>query len=414
MSGDWAVNEDYWETLEDDVDADVPETVLDRIVDQLEPDRIHGIEFHGSNGHAYYGVVSYSGQQNGMDVFGLCTIVVDLRDEHVKVHGENGLWVPRFEGAAGALASIVARASTEIDGSLDEDAPPLTTSAIDADADRILGYEIEDEYERDDSDGWGSTWGNGQGPPPEIDAFVARLEQADVPTDRFSQLVFGEKIPNERYGNRGPREGIYGNYGVETGVPGTTDEADVDGRVLERDSLVIVDVDDPDAAPIEEIPETYAVSSPNGDDDRAHHYFRVPDKQAVYDFYGTWAVKPGWGDVWLAGEYVVGPGCKTEDGTYDVVTDVPFATLSSEELIDLLEAGPDDPTTADDRLEELEQARDDPEDELVDDDDRDDQEDDGPDVECFDCGRDLDPGTARLEDRDGSPQYICPGGECDE
>lgn len=422
MSGDgFAVNEDYWERLEDEVDDDVPDTVLDRIVDQLDPERIHGIEFHGMNGKAYYGVVAYSGRQNGMDVLDLRTVVVDLRDDHVKVH-DNGLWIPRFEGAAGALTSVVARASSEIDGSIEDDEPPLMTSAINTSAESILSHEIEDDYVPEDGDGWGKTWGNGQGPPPEIDAFVDRLEQADVPTDRFSQLVFGEKVPNERYGNRGPREGIYGNYGVETGVPSSTDEAGVDGRVLENDPLVIVDVDDPEAAPLEEIPETYAVSSASGSDERAHHYFRVPDKEAVYDYYGTWAVKPGWGDVWVAGEYVVGPGCKTEDGTYDVVTDVPLATLSSDELIDLCEQGPDDPTKADDRLEELEQGGPDRDDDLEpepvdaesqvtsdEDEDEDDRE-----VECHDCGASIDPSAADLVDRDGSPAYVCPGGECDE
>lgn len=409
MSDNYAVNEDYWEDLEDDLE-DVPEesrtTVLDRIVEQLEPERIHGIEIHGSNGRAYYGVIAYSGRQNGMDVLDLRTVVIDLRDETVKIH-DNGLWIPRFEGAAAALTSIVARAKDDLDGSVSDDAPPLTTSAIDAEADRILSHEIEDDYQPEDGDGWGETWGNGQGPPPQIYDFVARLEQADVPTERFSQLVFGEKVPNERYGNRPADQGIYGNYGVETGVPGTTDEAGVDGRVLEKDPLVIVDVDYPEDAPLEEIPETYAVSSASGSDDRAHHYFRCPDKEAVRDYFGSWAVKPSWGDIWLAGEYVVGPGCKTEDGTYDVVTDVPIATLSSEELIELADDGADDPAEADDRLEELDAGH--PEPEIEDDPD----EDDGPDVECYDCGTPLDPGTATLADRDGSPAYICPGGDCE-
>ncbi len=391
MSDGFAVNEDYWQRLEDDVDDDVPDTVLDRIVEQLDPDRIHGIEFHGSNGRAYYGVVAYSAEQNGMDVLDLRTVVVDLRDDVVKVH-DNGLWIPRFEGAAGALTSIVARASSEIDGSIEQQGAPLTASAINTDADRILGHEIEDDYQPDDGDGWGSTWGNGNGEPPEAHTLVDRLEQADVRTDRFSRLEFGKKTPWERYGER-TLDGLLGNYGVET---------------IEGDALVVVDVDYPADAPLGDLPETFRVSSPNGDDDRAHHYYRVPNKEAVAEHFGTPAVKPGWGDVWLSGEYVVGPGCRADGGKYEIVLDVPIATLSSDEMIDLLEDDVDEADEADDRLEEIDAGH--PEPEPVDDDA---QEDDEPAVECYDCGSDLDPGTARLEDRDGSPAYICPGGECE-
>lgn len=419
MSGDWAVGEDYWPTLDrdpdDDRDEDVPETVLDRVVEQLDPDRIHGIEFHGSNGRAYYGVVAYSGRHNGMDVLDLRTVVVDLRDETVKIH-DNGLWIPRFEGAAQALTSIVARASNDLGGSCDEDAPPVLESAINTSAESILSHEIEDDYVADDGDGWGATWGNGNGEPPETHTLVDRLEQADVPTDRFSRLNFGEKTPFERYGNRGT-DSLLGNYGVETGVPGTTLEADVDSRVLENDPLVIIDVDYPEQAPLEDFPETFAVSSARGSDERAHHYVRCTDKQAVYDYFGSWGVQsPSWGEVWLAGEYVVGPGCKTSDGRYEIVTDVPMATLTAAELIDLCEQGSDDPDEADDVLEDLEAGHPEPVDDVDEDDqeDVDDDRDDEPAVECHDCGAEIDPGTARLVDRDGSPAYVCPGGECNE
>ncbi|GAA2771964.1 hypothetical protein GCM10010451_66260 [Streptomyces virens] len=409
MSDDYAVREDYWSDLEDDLE-DVPEgsrtTVLDRIVDQLEPERIHGIEIHGSNGRAYYGVVVYSGRQQGMDVLDLRTVVIDLRDETVRIH-DNGLWIPRFEGAARALTSVVARACNDLEGSVDADAPPLRTSAIDADADRILSYEIDDGYEREDGDGWGSTWGNGQGEPPEAHGFRERLVEAGVPRSRFSRMEFGKKTPFERYANR-DLDGLLGNYGVETGLPCTTEEADVDSRILEHDPLVVVDVDDPDRAPLEDLPETYRVSSPNGSDDRAHHYYRfedLEDKQAVYDHFGSWAVKPGWGDVWLAGEYVVGPGCKTDDGTYDVVDDVPIERITADEMIEILEDGPDEIEEVDDVLEEITE----PAEADVDEDDQEENDDERT-VECHDCGADLDPGTARLADRDGSPVYVCPGG----
>lgn len=380
-----AQNEDYWRTLADGEgtdDEDETETVLDRIVDQLDPERIHGIEFHGSNGQTYYGVVAYSGTQNGLPVLDLRTVVVDLEQQVVKIHN-NGLWIPRSSENAEALVKLLARSTSDLAGSSSRDAPPATISSIGADPESILTQEIEgDEYEAPD-DGWGETWGNGQGEPPEAHALVRRLEEAGVETERFSRLNFGEKTPWERYANR-PVDELLGNYGVET---------------LEGDPLVVVDVDYPEDAPIDALPETYRVSSPNGSDERAHHYYVVEDSDRVAEHFGTAAVKPGWGDVWVSGEYVVGPGCRADDGRYEVVSDVPITEIAADDLIDLLE----DSWTREEQTIEPE-----PED-----DDRVAQADDegAAEVVCHDCGREIEGDEATLTDRDGSPVYVC-GGEC--
>lgn len=388
---------DHWEQWETDAQTDDRDTVMSRILDELEADEIHGLSITAQNGTTYYGVVSQSTTNSGGEVIDIRTIVIDLGKETVKV-SSNGIWLPREGDVLDSVTSLVARTTTDV--AVGSDAEPMTDSAIDVDLDSLLSTELaEDDY---NPSGWGEDWGNGQGAPPEVYEFVDRLREAGVETERFSRLNYGEKSPWERYANRGA-SGLMGNYGVE---------------MLEDDPLIVIDVDDPEEAPLEQLPETYAVSSPHGDDRRAHHFYKVPDSEAVKEHFGSWAVKPGWGDVWIGGEYVVGPGCvldgcgkdhctdcaSPDGGRYEVLRDEPIEDIETDELIDLLESSwleDDDDDVQEETVEVVDHDRDDEQDE----------EDDEL-VECADCGAVVDHDEADLVDRGGSPAYVCAGGEC--
>lgn len=403
--------ERYWSDLEhaeaDGGDEEDPApTVRERIEEELDAEQIHGITVTAKRGTTTYCVVSQTKEQHGGEVVDLRTVVVDLAEETVKV-SDNGLWIPRDSETLEGLTQVVARTTTEV-GSGREYDEPVRASIDEVDVDDLLATEIAPDDYDPGVDGWGDSWGNGQGAPPEIHEFVDRLLEADVETERFSRLDYGAKSPWERYANR-PASELMGNYGVET---------------LEDDPLIVIDVDDPEDAPLDELPETYAVSSPHGDDRRAHHFYRVEGKEAVYDHFGSWAVKPGWGDVWIAGEYVVGPGsmlngcqkddchecAKPEGGRYTVHRDTAIESLDADDLIDLLESSwsrDEDDEDADDL-----DGADEPEQDAVETDavDEDDGEDDEHTVECHDCGAEIPDEDAVLADRDGAPVYVCGGG----
>lgn len=388
--------EGYWEEIDgarregdDAVDAVETETVRERLTDRLDGDLLR-VAVTAKRGTTVYLVVSRLVEQHGRETVDLRTVVLDGDDLRVT---DNGLWVPADETVGEELIQTAADATGAV---RNRDLPhTLTTgSAVDdVDGDLVLDREIAPDESPEAIHGWGVEWGNGNGPPAAVDELVDRLREAGVETDRFSRLTYGGKEPHERSGGRAA-DGLLGNYGVET---------------LADDPLIVIDVDDPDAAPLDALPATYAVSSPHGDDRRAHHYLRVDDADAVEQAAGSGAVKPGWGDVWLRGEYVVGPGslltscdkdecdvCGSRGGRYDVVADREIAEVSAEWLIDLLDLGDDaedpDPVDADPGGRDRE---------------------DGDDaVECADCGAEIDPDDADLVDRDGAA-YVC-GGGCHE
>lgn len=391
--------EGYWTALEDGGEIDVDrETVRDRIADELDAEEIHGLSITRRDDTTVYVVAASTMERFGGRVLDLRTVVVDLDDEAVRV-SDNGIWVPFDLDVVRSVTSVLARASNDISGGLgdSEDADPLLKSAVDGlEPEIVLERRLApDDYEEDGS-GWGTDYGNGQGAPPDIYELVERLEEADVETERFSRLDFGAKTPWERYGER-PADELLGNYGVET---------------LEDDPLVIVDVDDPDAAPLDDLPDTYAVSSPHGDERRAHLYYRVEDVEVLADHFGP-VVKPGWGDVWISGEYVVGPGsvldgcskdgcteCEPPDrGRYRVVDDRPIEEISSDALIELLE--PFVEIEDDEEDEDLDDEPEEPEPVIP--------EDPEP-VECFECGTLVDHEDALLSDQGGRPEYVCSEG----
>lgn len=373
------------------------ETVRERLLSALDGEVLR-FTVTAKRGQTVYALVSRLVEQNGRETLDLRTVVVDLGADSVRVTG-NGLWVPADVEVAGQLLETVANAKGHLKNGTGGCGLTAGSAVDTVDAGLLLDRTMAVEQDPRQVHGWGVEWGNGQGPPPEVFDLVERLAAAGVETDRFSRLEFGGKAPFERYANRST-DSLLGNYGVET---------------LEGDALIIIDVDDPAAAPVDDLPPTYRVSSPHGDDDRAHHYLVVDDADAVREHFGTGAVKPGWGDVWLSGEYVVGPGCVLTDcskagcdvcsgpgGRYRVLDDRPITEVSADWLIDLLDVDDDQGDDVDDDVVDL-----DPADLAARDDVDDDQGADS--VECHDCSADVDADAARLVDRDGTPVYVCEG-----
>lgn len=388
--------EGYWSEL---AERD-PDTVLDRLRDRMGGDLLR-VAVTAKRGTTCYMVVSRLVEQHGRETVDMRTVVLDGDDLRVT---DNGMWVPADSDVLDQLRESANNAAGHVAMGTAGDGP-TTGSAVDGlDPSLLLDREVAPDVTPEAVHGWGVEWGNGNGPPEAVHDLVARLREAGVEAERFSRLEFGAKVPHERYGGRGADD-LLGNYGVET---------------VEGDALVVVDVDAPDDAPVEDMPETYRVSSPHGDDDRAHHYLRVEEVEEVEEYVGSGAGKPGWGDVWLSGEYVVGPGsvltdcgkdgcdvCAGPGGRYEVVGDAPIATVEADWLIDLLDrsALPDSPLGRrrdggddDDEQREPVEADDDPT---------------TPAVLCDDCGAELDSAEADLVDRDGVAVYVC-GGGCDE
>jgi len=339
--------DDFDEDAETD-GGDTADTVAERIFDELDHEAIHSINVVAQRGDTHYCVVARSQQRNGGPVVDLRTVVVDLDQDTVKA-ADNGLWIPRDANALDGLTRGVARTTTDVADSDDtRDADPLVTSIPGVDAQDLLNTEVgADEHTRD--------WGAGDGPPPEVDTMVERLNDAGVDTtERFNRLDFGQKTPWDH--DLRPREELLGNYGV---------------YATEDDPLVLIDVDYPEDAP--KMPETFAVSSPHGSDERAHHFYVVEDYDRLKDVDdGTLNWGPTWGEIRTANQYVVGPGsqldaegcdlgdhevddpsgcddCKDpEGGRYEIVADHEIATVSADWVLDLLDDDPDVDLTLDD------------------------------------------------------------------
>lgn len=383
---------DEWDSPSNDDDE--IETVYERLLEELDPDRLHGILLHrrkSRDERVYYMVVAQSSRKFGGPALDLRTVTVDLEADKV-VTGDNGLWVPRETDVLDNLTRLVGRSTTDVARD-DNESEPLMLSAIGESIGELLEEDVsEDDFEPED--GWGVDYGNGQGEPPEVWDLVDRLEEANLETERFSRLDFESKTPWERYANR-PASELLGNYGVET---------------LEDGRLIILDVDYPEALDVE-LPETLAVSSANGSDERAHYYYALPediDKHGLHDYYESWVLKPDWGDVWIAGEYVVGPGSRLDDGgSYDVVSDEPIRELEATEIMDLIPRSVND--DSDDEVDD--DADEETDVEIVDHTDEDDDEEEL--VECWETGEMIAPDDAVLVQRDGQPVYV-DGGVLDD
>jgi len=431
---DWATREDYWSDLaesdddQDDGDDVETETVRERLTDELDAEQLHGLAVTRRQGETIYAVVSRSTTWDAVDdsvdmdipVLDVRTVAIDLDDDAVRV-SDNGIWVPRESDVSESLTALLARASTDLNKGLDPETNLTLKSAVDGlDAGDVLDREIEveadhvdgqdvDKMERHTGIDPSRSWGYGGGPPPEIVDAVKRLRKAGLDeSDHLHRLVWGKKEPLDR--TMRPVEEMVGNYGIE---------------LQPRESgLIAIDVDYPEHFPESELPETWEVSSPHGDDERRHIIFRCEEKDKIAEELGAWAVqRVDWGDLWIGNRYVVGPGCQLsefgcdadgytrdepggcetcedhERGYYRVVSDNPIATVSADRVLALLEEsdyvprnGPADPDPPEA-------------------DDRDDDETDA--TTCDSCGAVRKPDNLKNLDFGDSEGKICRGG-CDE
>lgn len=344
-------------------------TIRERLAEELDGD-LHGLTVTRRQGETVYCVAvrstTWDRVDDGVDmtipILDARTVVVDFAEDAVRV-SDNGLWVPQEGEVATSLTSLLARASNDLGGASEEDAEPLYKSAAEeVDVDLFLDREIEvpregvDGQHVDKMEAYGGIdpdreWGFGAGPPPEVDGVVDRLTEAGLaPEEHLTRLVWGKKEPMDR--NPRPVEELRGNYGIE---------------LLPRAAgLIAIDVDYPEKFPEDfDLPETFEVSSPHGDDTQRHIILRCDDKERIAAELGAWAIQAApWGDLWIGDRYVVGPGsqlceygcddgehtrgepggCEAcedpESGFYEVVNDATIATVEPEFVLDLLDASP--------------------------------------------------------------------------
>lgn len=181
-------------------------------------------------------------------------------------------------------------------------------------------------------------------PDPEIqhERFADRLREAGVSVQRFIDVHDGAKGSTD-HTRHGPDAGsLKGNYGVYAGLGADTDvpedpeewrESDEENIVegsgwiepahIEVLWLVDVDVDDYEndgdepTAGLDSLPETFTIESPHtDDDDPGHRYYVVRGHvaAALEDATGTKNPSPGWGEVRVHNQYVVGPGSQISPG----------------------------------------------------------------------------------------------------
>ena len=188
--------------------------------------------------------------------------------------------------------------------------------------------------------------------------FAERCREAGVDGRRFINVLDGEK-GTRTPGHQNPENWltaddprISGNYGIHPGPA-----SDSDGPVL-----VEFDIDDydreRDRSALEELPKTLAVKSPHTDPgDPGHLYFSVTGDVAttLREVAGNLNPEPVWGEIKSEGKYVVGPGSQLDGctkewcdecarpngGYYEIAVDVPIATITVEQLADVLRDDPD-------------------------------------------------------------------------
>lgn len=188
--------------------------------------------------------------------------------------------------------------------------------------------------------------------------FAERCREADLDERRFINVRDGEKGTRSP-GHQNPENwlapdspDLAGNYGIHPGP----------GRNQSATWLVEFDIDDydqeRDRSALDTLPRTLAVKSPHTDpDDPGHRYYAVTGDVAgaLREAAGNLNPEPVWGEVKSKGKYVVGPGsrldgctkewcsdCSDPDGGYyTIAADVPIATITADDLADVLRDDPD-------------------------------------------------------------------------
>lgn len=298
---------------------------VDDLLDVRLDGEIESVVWYRSRGSARYALVT-SLTDDGRAW--LSTVLLDVDDETLRVL-DNSMWLPADPEVLDVVTRSVARTCSAAADSLDDADGPLSESLLDLDAETFAGYRLDDDYSPDDSGDWKADEG-----ADEMDVLQERFVEAGVePADRFIRLAFGGKAPWEGESQRIMRspDEIGGNFGVE---------------VDEDDSLVLLDVDDMETAPLDEIPETLSVESPHGG---VHFYFAVPGWLDHFrDRFSTLNPHPSYGEIRSQDGYVVGPGseltdckypdcCTEQDPGHYLLDDRPVAEIDPEVLGDLVE-----------------------------------------------------------------------------
>lgn len=196
-----------------------------------------------------------------------------------------------------------------------------------------------------------------------IDRLAERFEESGIDPKRFIQCKEGSKKSVDH--TQQPAEEIEGQYGIYANS---------------TDNLAILDIDDYGAfedsggvAALAELPPTLEQRSAHDGTHRFYHVEPSPDGRlvsaALKDVFDTdkGNLKPTWGEVRVANQYVVGAGSqldgcdkdhcdnceKPDGGWYTLESDREIATISSEQLIEVLRA--------DDALEERAEQSEEPE-----------------------------------------------------
>lgn len=171
-----------------------------------------------------------------------------------------------------------------------------------------------------------------------------RVRDVGLDGARFVDVTDGSKASSVSHSdpsNRGDAGSVAGNYGVYA-----------------WDGLVILDVDVGRAEGVsllDELPETFTVRSSHADCETEGYLYYAVDGDAVEalnETFGKANPQPSWGEVRAHNQYAVGPGsmltdckhgCCTPDspGRYVVGTDAPIATITAEELVEVLSTNPD-------------------------------------------------------------------------
>jgi hypothetical protein len=371
---------DVRETFEMDGETFEIASVHQHIRDQIEIDAWHGVAGVNRTSGAIHLTVCYSSTWGSvredatvekMPVLVYQNLTFDTDEETVALG--DLIWLPQDADVAGAMGDMSRRARADMLSSSPVEEPLCVDADDEVDVEALMDRSVEvpdEDRATQDNDKMRShpgisperSWGYGGGPPPEIERVVDRLAGAGLdPEEHLFRLTFGKKEPFDTVdkSQSPPSRGhsvdeLAGNYGIDC---------------LSRDvGLVCVDVDYPEEFPDEELPDTFSVSSPHGDDSQRHLLFLCDEKEELRDEIGAWSTQaPEWGDLWAgANRYVVGPGCQlseygcnegeheagergacerceSEDGGYyEIVNDAPIMAVSAERLASLV---PDDEET---------------------------------------------------------------------
>lgn len=415
---EWAASGD--EEADEDAAPSVASLVRQQLVEGAEGAvEVSAVTVTAQQDQTLFLVVTYrdSGGAAGAKLWQR-TVVVDLADQSVRLT-DNALWVPADTGRSEALLSGLARATSDLSGSVGADAPPLAQSAVEGvDAEDVLATEVRDEPPAPGTEG-----SDVQGRPDALTLLDRRLREAGVSvSERYLMLDFYAKAPFKDHSLRVSEDSVKGNYGVYT---------------TKDDPLVIVDVDRPDDVPSGMLPPTFTTTSPHGPASRCHRYYVVPDIEAVQERFGVWNPDPGWGEIQVSNKYVLGPGCQLDaegcdtgeyepgepegcdrcsdpdGGFYAVVDNREVATLPAEDLIELVEeSGGHNPTSDAGSSGDAEAAQSDAEREEPEPDREGTEPGDADEtVRCCRCDREIAESAAEEVARDGDRvAYGCRGG----